>query len=106
MVRILLKDFPGLKHIADKLEPNSTSAMIDDCLINEEEQGIAVWEAMDCASTLPSDPTETCPQLQMVSSYTAEVLTAVKHLSRKAHVGQSPILMEYGQLLFVWLSRD
>lgn len=58
MVRILLKDFPGLRHIADKLEPNSTSSLIDDCLIKEEEQGIAVWEAMYCASTLPSDPTK------------------------------------------------
>ena len=25
---------------------------------------------------------------------------------REARVGQSPILMEYGQPLFVWLSRD
>ena len=25
---------------------------------------------------------------------------------RGARVGQSPILMEYGQPLFVWLSRD
>ena len=26
--------------------------------------------------------------------------------AREARVGQSPILMEYGQPLFVWLSRD
>ena len=26
--------------------------------------------------------------------------------SEKVQVGQSPILMEYGQPLFVWLSRD
>ena len=26
--------------------------------------------------------------------------------AREARVGQSPILMEYGQTLFVWLSHD
>ena len=41
-----------------------------------------------------------------VFSYECSTFLAGLPRAREARMGQSPILMEYGQPLFVWLSRD
>lgn len=68
MVTILLRNYsicddsffvslPGPKQIADKLELPAISAMIDDCIVRDKEQDIAVWEVMDFVPTVPEDAT-------------------------------------------------
>ena len=41
-----------------------------------------------------------------LSPNSTEKAITVGSRTREVRVGQSPILMEYGQPLFVWLSRD
>ena len=56
------------------------------------------------------DPRRNCPSRESISEHSIQEphnsFVDSGAPAREAHVGQSPILMEYGQPLFVWLSRD